>query len=148
METAWGYVNQQKWQLASLTLKRILEIDPQRVAALELFGFVSYNLNNFTQAKEANEAVLTSQPENAYALKGLGLSLHRLNRSEEGIVSLLKATRVATPQHMDSFFDLSVVYTELNQPEKAREILQQGEVRFPGYIARMTGAPPSYYPAC
>ncbi len=148
METAWGYVNQQKWQLASLTLKRILELDPQRVAALELFGFVSYNLNNFTQAKEANEAVLTSQPENPYALKGLGLSLHRLNRSEEGIVSLLKATRVATPQHMDSFFDLSVVYTELNQPEKAREILQQGEVRFPGYIARMTGAPPSYYPAC
>ncbi|VFQ45929.1 radical SAM/SPASM domain-containing protein [Desulfoluna butyratoxydans] len=147
METAWAYANQQKWQLSSLTLKRVLELDPQRVDALELFGFVSYNLNNFTQAKEANEEVLKMDPQNPYALKGLGLSLHRLNRTEEGIASLLKATEAATPQHMDSFYDLSVVYSELNQPGKAREILEEGEKRFPGYIGRFTGAVQGVYPA-
>ena len=147
METAWGYVNQQKWQLASFTLKRILELDANHIDALELFGFVSYNLKNFTLAKEANEAILKTHPENPYALKGLGLSLHRLNQSDEGIAALLKATRASTPQHMDSFYDLSIVYSELNQPEKARDILYEGEKRFPGYITRMTGAAPSYYPA-
>lgn len=148
LETAWGYVNQQKWQVAALTLKRLLEVEPERVDALELIGFVSYQLNNFTQAKEANEKVLQVQPENPYALKGLGLSLHKLNQSEEGVACLIKATRFSTPQNMDAFYDLSVVYSELHQPEKAQEILRQGEMKYPGYIARMCGTPQPYYQTC
>ncbi len=137
LDIAWSYVGEHKWQLASLTLQRALEIDPENMAILELDGFVSFNLGNFSSAQKANERVLKKDPFNAYALKGMGLSLHKSGKSREGINYLLKATEKSTPENMDAYFDLSIIYNELGRIPEAVNILETAEKKLPGFMNRI-----------
>lgn len=134
LDIAWSYVGEHKWQLASLTLKRALEIDPENMVTLELDGFVSFNLGNFSSAQRANEKVLKKDPNNTYALKGIGLSLHKLGNSQEGIYYLLRATEKSSPENMDAYSDLSVVYNELGRIPEAINTLEAADKKSPGFI--------------
>ncbi len=134
LEIARHYVGDQKWQLAALTLQRARDIEPENFEVLELEGFVNFNLGNFDSAREANDKILKKDPTNAYALKGMGLSLHKLNMSQEGIACLQKATAYATPENMDAFFDLAVVYEELGLRQEAIKTIESGESRLPGFL--------------
>ncbi|MCG8636571.1 MAG: radical SAM protein [Desulfobacterales bacterium] len=125
MTTARSFADRQEWQSACLVLERVLELDANHLSALELYGFTSFQAGNFVQAAQANQSILKQDPENAYALKGLGLSLHRQGRSLEGIGFLESATRQDSPFRRDSLYDLAVVYQELGRPDKAGQILEQ-----------------------
>lgn len=136
LDVARVYVRSQKWQLAGLALERALQLQPDDIDLLELYGFVSFSLGNFETAKHANEQILKNDTNNTYGLKGLGLSLHRLNQSERGIEHLLRAVELSTPEDMDAYFDLSIVYRELGRHNEAQAILARGEQRAPGFSSR------------
>ena len=136
MTIARTYVNGQKWQQAALTLKRVVEIDSKNVDALELLGYVQFNLGNFDASKEANEKILQIDPNNAYAQKGYGLALHRLGRSQEGIDSLKRSISLSSLDNMDAYFDLAVVYREIGQKQDALDILREAEKKQPGFLNR------------
>ena len=140
LETAWSYVRSEEWQLAALTLERALELDPEGKEHLELYGFVSFTLGNYGRAKEANERLVQKNPRNAYALKGLGLTLHRLQDSDQGLQHLRQAVDLTTPENMDAYFDLFVVYRELGRHQEAEAVLDRGERLMPGFRMRV-GAP-------
>ena len=134
-DVAWGYAQAQKWQLAELTLQRLLALSPEDEDALALMGFVSFSLGNFENAKAANERILKKSPNDAYALKGMGVTLHRLERSADGIDYLKKAISHSDASNMDAFYDLSVVLNETGQKEEALSVLMQGEQKQPGFLA-------------
>jgi len=136
-EVAWVYVRSEKWQLAELTLERLLAIAPDNEDALALYGFVSFSLGNFVTAKEANEKILRRKPDDTYALKGLGVTLHKMGESDKGIHHLKRALKHTDADSMDAYFDLSVVYEEMGEFDKALNILNQGEQKSPGFLARV-----------
>lgn len=136
LEIARSYAENKKYQLSFLTLNRALEIEPQNVALLELYGFVNFFMGNYEMAKDANEAILKEQPENVYALKGMGLSLHKMGNSDDGLNHLLKAVELTPPEFMEPFYDLSLTYYELGRKKEAIEILEKGERKSPGFILR------------
>jgi tetratricopeptide (TPR) repeat protein len=82
-------------------------------------------MGNYEEAKEANEQILAQEPENSYANKGLGLSLHRLGQSQEGIAFLQKAITTADPTFLDPYYDLAAVYQELGEPQQAATVLSR-----------------------
>ncbi|MBT8339084.1 MAG: SPASM domain-containing protein, partial [Desulfatitalea sp.] len=115
MAAARAFSERGQWQAAGLALERLEALSPNDVDSLMLYGFVSFMLGNYDQAARANKAVLSQDAENAYARKGLGLSLHRLGKSREGIVHLEKAVSLNSPFRADALHDLAVVYQELGQ---------------------------------
>jgi radical SAM protein with 4Fe4S-binding SPASM domain len=108
-----SYVQEGKWQLASLAIQRTLELSPEDVELLRLYGYVSFNLENYEVARDANLDALRHQPDDAYATKGLGLSLYKLGAVEEGLKHLEKVANSSSVEAIDACTDLAFVYGEL-----------------------------------
>jgi radical SAM protein with 4Fe4S-binding SPASM domain len=109
LDTAQEFSKEEKWQLASLSLQRLLQITPDDIDAMSLYGYVSFHLENYDTAKDANMKILEQVPNHGYAMTGLGLTLHKLGQTKEGIEYL---TRVATsdlPERDMARYDLAAV---------------------------------------
>ena len=109
MDAARAFTAEEKWQQASLTLQRLLCKDPDDIDALSLYGFVSYHLENYETARDANLKILESSPEHGYAMSGLGLSLHKLGYIKEGLEYLRRVAESDLPESAMARYDLSVV---------------------------------------
>jgi hypothetical protein len=60
--------------------------------------------------------------------------------SEQGLQHLRQAVDLTTPENMDAYFDLFVVYRELGRHQEAESVLDRGEQMMPGFRMRV-GAP-------
>lgn len=129
LATARNLTMKREFQLAALSLERALAIDSSNIDVLQLYGYVSFALNNLEECRKANQQVLNLDANNVYANKGLGLALHRLGDSTSGIRYLQKAVALAKEGDTDPHHDLAVVYMETGQREKA-EVLLKGVKRF------------------
>lgn len=122
------------FQLAELLLSPALSRDPRNIELLNLYGYVSFKLNNFTDAQKANQAVLELDPNNAYAHKGMGLTLSRLGKVEEGIAFLKKAVALADDDFLDPYYDLALILYENQRKEEARRVLEEGRKKSADFI--------------
>ncbi|MCW5203284.1 tetratricopeptide repeat protein, partial [Desulfobulbus sp. US4] len=123
--TAQKFAQERSFQEATIILEQLREGDPESVAVLSLLGFTHFFMSNYEEAKEANETILAKDPENSYANKGLGLSLHKMGQTEEGIHFLKKAIDTAPSNFLDPYHDLAAVYMEIGQRDKAEALLQK-----------------------
>lgn len=98
------FIDKGNHQLAESLLRRGLEIAPGDRELLGLFGYASYRLENYAQAKAANEAMLASDATDPYANKGMGLTLCKMDRLEEGVAYLRKAIDLADENFMGPVF--------------------------------------------
>ncbi len=128
LATARNLTMKREFQLATLSLERALEIEPEDIDVLELYGYVNFSLNNMEECRNANQQVLNLDAENAYANKGMGLALHRLGDSESGIRYLQKAVSLAPKEDTAPYHDLAVVYMEIGQREKAEAVLKEANL--------------------
>ncbi len=128
------FIENSSFQLAGLVLEKALEKDSDNIELLSLYGFTSFMLENYNEAKTVNEKVLAMRPEDAYALKGLGLSVARLGNVEEGIGYLKKAISLCDETFMDAYYDLAVVYCENGRNKEALEILEIGRSKSPEFV--------------
>ncbi|NLD48593.1 MAG: radical SAM protein [Clostridiaceae bacterium] len=128
------FVENNSFQLAGFLLEKAIEKDSSDLELQSLYGYVSFMLGNYQQAKTANERVLAVKPENAYALKGMGLSVSRLGNVEEGIEYLRKAIELSDKTFMDPYYDLAIVYYESGRNKEALEILDKGRSKSPEFI--------------
>jgi tetratricopeptide (TPR) repeat protein len=67
------------------------------VDILNAMGYVYFQLKDYEQCQEVNTKALEIDPDDAYALKGLGICLATLGREEEGIELLKKAVTPVLP---------------------------------------------------
>lgn len=128
------FIENNSFQLAGFLLEKALEKESGNLELQSLFGFVSFMLGNYQEAKTANERVLAAKPGDAYALKGLGLSVSRLGNVEEGISYLKKAIALSDETFMDPYYDLAVVYYENGRINEALEILENGRSKSPEFV--------------
>ncbi len=137
MKTRAGFfIERENFQLAELLLARALEFEGGNCELLSLYGYVSFMLENFEDARKANEKVLRVYPRDAYANKGMGLSLSRLGETERGIEYLKKAISYADESFTDPYFDLALVLMEKGDRQEALGILNEGRKKSKEFEAR------------
>lgn len=110
-------------QEASTILEHLLTQKPNDEDVLALTGYVNFFIGNYARAKEVNEKILKDKPDHSYANKGLGLTLHRMGQTKEGIEYIEKAIKYAADDFLDPYYDLATVYQEIGDFEKANQII-------------------------
>ena len=106
------------------------------VELLSLYGYVSFRLENYESALNANDKVLSIMPDNAYALNGKGLTLAKLGRTGEGIEFLKKATALADENYTDTYYDLAVVLMENDMRNDAISVLEEGRIKSTAFVEK------------
>ena len=104
--------------------EQLVDLYPHYRQGWDNLGFLYYMAGNYKKAKMCCEKSLKLVEDNYYALKGLGLCLVRLGKSEEGIASLKKSIAV-NPCYFDSRYDLGVTYLELKQYDNALDCFRE-----------------------
>jgi radical SAM protein with 4Fe4S-binding SPASM domain len=126
--TAQRFAQNHSYQEAATILEHLLVDEPEHVEFLSLLGFTHFFMSNYEEAKEANEKILVKDPENSYANKGLGLSLHKMGQTREGITFLKKAIETAPENFLDPYHDLAAVYMEIGQRDKAEALMKEANL--------------------
>lgn len=115
---------------AATLLDQVLAQDANNLRALDLFGFVRFFQNRFSEAEQYCRRALVIKPNHAYALKGLGLCLAKQGKLEEGITSLERAIGNA-PGWFDPYWDLAIVLNDAGRYEQAVGVLERGQRMVP-----------------
>lgn len=123
LDTGMEMVRQGNHQLGAMTLERALELQPDHLDGWRHLGFAHFTLNNHAECAAANRQVLAQTPDDPYARKGLGLALHRLGQTEEGLTHLRQAVANSAQDDWDARHDLAVVLMEAQRPEEAQAVL-------------------------
>ena len=111
------------YQESAIIIKHLIAHSPEDKHLHSLYGFVNFFMGNYEIAKESNEIILKRDPKDWYALKGLGLCLHKIGNHEAGIAVIRKAIQYAPEGNYDPLHDLAFVYQEIGQHAKAERIL-------------------------
>jgi tetratricopeptide (TPR) repeat protein len=133
MSKAQKFIDNNSLQLAEIMLSKAIEKDSTNLKAHELYGFVSFMLGNYQDAKKANETILDKEPDNAYANKGMGLSLGKLGEVNRGIEYLRKAINLSDENFTDPYYDLAVLLMENDRREEALEVIEEGRKKYPAF---------------
>ncbi len=127
-------IKEQQYQLAEILLAKALKKDTANVELLALYGYVSFMLGNYNDAKRVNQKVLHINPEDAYAHKGLGLSLCRLGEVDSGVAYLKKSIMLAGEDFMDPYYDLAVMLIENGRNDEALDIIEAGRQKSESFM--------------
>lgn len=122
-KTAERLARTQSYQEAEIILEHLRKNDQDNTEILSLLGFTHFFLGNYEEAKEVNKTILSSEPDDWYANKGLGLSLHKLGNTKEGIDFLEKSIKSAPAGLADPYHDLAAVYYEIGDVRSANDVL-------------------------
>lgn len=125
-------------QLAESALSIALQRDGMNtdIDLLSLYGYVSFKLGNYHDSLQTNEKVLQMEPHNVYALKGKGLCLFRLGKTEEGIELLKKSASLTDESFMDPYFDLAAVLSEIGRKDEAMAVIEEGRNKSQSFFAQ------------
>ncbi|NIM15317.1 MAG: radical SAM protein [Candidatus Aminicenantes bacterium] len=115
-----------KYQQAELYISRALEKDEKNIELLNVLGFIHYKLKNYPECEECNRRVLEQDPGNIYALKGLGVSISKQGRAEEGIRLLRESVQLTGDDYLEPYHDLAAVLAENGRIGEALEVLETG----------------------
>lgn len=132
VEKAKKFSDNGNFQLAEILLSRAIEKD-KNPDLLKFYGFVSFMLENYHDAKKANEAVLEKNPDDAYANKGMGLSIGRLGDIENGIEYLKKAISLSDESFLDPYYDLAVLLAENGRKDEALKVIEEGRSKYKSF---------------
>jgi len=111
-------------------LERALAIEPELLPALDLLGFVCFSLRDYQACEQHNRRALARDPDRPFALNGLGLSLARQGKLEEGRTAIERAITLA-PRWYDPYNDLAVVLAEAGKKDEACAALERGRTAIP-----------------
>lgn len=133
MKDALRYIEEREYQIAAIVLDRVLELEPSNLEALKYNGFVNFFMQNLHQAERSNRRALEVNPTDVYSMKGLGVTLFKGGKKDEGIGYLKQAVSATDPSFMDPYFDLALVYMENNQPDEAKALLNEAREANPEF---------------
>ena len=101
---------------------------------IDLLGFVCFSLRDYEAAEGYNRRALAQKPDHAFAHNGLGLSLARQGKLDEGRAAIERAIALL-PGWFEPYHDLAVILAEAGQREEACEILARGAAAVPASAA-------------
>lgn len=111
-----------------------IEVDPvwlqTYLHVFDLFGFVRFFQGDYSGAERCCRSALLLKADHAYAWKGLGLSLARQGKVQEGSLCIEKAIALL-PEWYDPYWDLAVIQYERGDVASAKMQLLKTIERFP-----------------
>jgi radical SAM protein with 4Fe4S-binding SPASM domain len=133
MSKARKFAGNGNFQLSEILLSKAIEMGCNDIGLFEFYGYVSFMLGNYLDAKKANEEALKINPDSAYANKGMGLSLGRLGEVDKGIEYLRKAIALSYESFTDPYYDLAVLLYENGRNEEALMVLEEGISKYKNF---------------
>lgn len=124
------FIEKGNLQLAEMVLSKAIEKGSQNEEILKLLGFTNFMLENYNESKIVNEKLLSINPEDVYANKGMGLCLSKLGEVDKGIEYLRKAIVLTDESFLDPYYDLAVVLLENNRKQEAIDVIEEGKEKF------------------
>lgn len=101
-----------EYQEAAFALEQVVRLSPDDMRACKAKGYADYMCGNYKSCKEDNAKVLEGNPNDAYALKGYGIAVHRLGNKEEGLRYLRRAVELTGYTDRDMLEDLRIMECE------------------------------------
>jgi len=101
------------FQTAAFFTDRALTLEPENKKALAIKGFAEFMCGNYTLCEDANKKALELDPNDTYAMKGLGLALHKPGNSARGLEYLEQAVKMTNYADADIMNDLNYVLREI-----------------------------------
>jgi len=135
MQRAKKAISLEMYEIAERCLDRLLQFDPNHIEAMKLWGYVWFKIGDFSRCLEINQRALSIAPDDVFVNKGLGISLAKMGFVQEGIKALQKAITLTSPKYVDPYYDLAVVLMENNRFQEAIDVLNQGRLFSPDFIA-------------
>ncbi len=118
------HISQKDWVGAEVVINTIKETAQREVAAQILEAVLAQNRNQYKQAIQIYKGVLSSQPNNIIALKGLAQSYQAFGDQVEWI-SYLKIFTKKNPMNIQALNMLGRAYSRRGEWEVAQKTLQQ-----------------------
>jgi len=122
--------DEHRFEEAQRLLLRAHELCPEDLRVIDLAGFVCFNLRDYKAAEDYNRRALALVPDHAFAHNGLGLSLARQGKLDEGCAAIERAIALA-PRWYDPYHDMAVVLAEAGRHDGARAVLDRGAAAMP-----------------
>ncbi len=107
---------------------------PEDLAVLDLLGFVCFFLQDYEAAERYNRQALVLDPDHAFAHNGLGLSLARQGKWQEGRACVEHAMALR-PTWFEPYHDLAVLLAEAGRRDEACALLARGSTAIPEVAA-------------
>jgi tetratricopeptide (TPR) repeat protein len=123
---------------ARAKIRQGLTLAPENLDLLDLGGFVAFFLGDYLSTEDFCRKALAVKPDHAYACKGLGLSLARQGRVDDGVASLERSIALS-PQWCDSYWDLAVTLMEAGRTDEALQVIDRAEKAVPAEAQRLRG---------
>jgi len=127
------FVKQGELQLAHMLLQKALTFHPDDIELLNYFSYTCYLLHHYTAAQEASERALVMDPDNVYANEGMGVIFAKQGDLKKGVNHLCKAAKHTTNNYMTPYYDLIVILAESGRLQSALKVIQQAEIKAPGF---------------
>jgi len=135
IDRARQHLDNYNFQVAEFYLDKALGLDPDNLYIANFLAFVHFFLNNFETSLQYSEHVLAKDTQNAYALRGKGLCLHKLGGDKGKVITCLKqATKLAGAEEiLDAYRDLVVVLTEQGKYTAALDVIKEARQKVPNF---------------
>ena len=104
-------------------MEQIKEYTPNELNSLCDEAVAMYSAGEYVQSLAVYETILKKFPENQRALHGSGVVLHKIGRSDDGIVSIRKALDL-NPDFADAYNNLGNIYADGRNYEAAVDCYQ------------------------
>ena len=117
---------------------KALALDENNLKALDLMGYIRFFQQQYRESESCCRRALQIAPDHAYALSGLGMSLARQERLEEGLEMMTRAMEVK-PDWPEPYWDMAVVLLASGDEKRAVQILERGKINAPSASTRFQG---------
>jgi Flp pilus assembly protein TadD len=128
-------VDARRFEEAQRLLVAALALAPEDLRVLDLLGFVCFSLRDYAAAEDYNRRALTLAPDHAFAHNGLGLSLARQGKLDEGRAACERAITIE-PRWFEPYHDMAVILAEAGRFADACAILDRGTAAAPEATAQ------------
>jgi radical SAM protein with 4Fe4S-binding SPASM domain len=128
--------DERRFDEAQRLLVRAHTLEPNHLGVLDMLGFVSFSLRDYATAETYNRRVLALDANHAYAHNGLGLSLARQGKCDDGCAAIERAIALA-PTWYEPYHDLAVVLSEAGRHEQACSVLARARAAVPSATAEL-----------
>ena len=105
-------IGNKDFQAAAFFANHALTIEPENKRALAITGFAEFMCGNYALCENANRKALELDSCDTYAMKGLGLALHKLGNSQKGLEYIEQAAKMTNYADKDILNDLAFVRRE------------------------------------
>ncbi|ADL53788.1 radical SAM/SPASM domain-containing protein [Clostridium cellulovorans] len=120
------YLKESNFEMVLHACERLISKDESE-KLLSDYALAAYMTGNYKLCVELNDKILNKDSNHVYGLKGLGLALCKLERIEEGIENLKKASELSPEGYVDPYHDYIIVLFQLGRIEEAKEVLKKAQ---------------------